>query len=47
MKFRIQKVTQNKQVFDAATYLITASQNLAYSDSVEYISSVSNIMQYL
>lgn len=47
MKFRIQKVTQDKQPFDAATYLITSSQDLAYSDSVEYISSVSNIMQYL
>jgi hypothetical protein len=47
VKFRIQKVTQTKEVFDAATYLITGSQDLSSFDSTAYNSYLSSIMEYL
>ena len=47
IRFRIQKVTQNKETFDAATYLITEEYSLAYFDSPQYISSLGSIMDYL
>lgn len=47
VKFRIQKVTQTKEVFDAATYLITGAQDLSSFDSTAYNSYLSSIMEYL